>query len=315
MLIVEDIWDEAQEIFGHCSEPKLLRRITDAVELLANKGEIDPLVGNVDLCVDGQCVTLPREIETVLAVNIGGRPSLGRDELFSFHLNGPGDFTTTCEYTWTNAGGFPTYRDLRCPSKLVTFLDSAEDNGKALRIYGFDQENRPLRTKENGVWVDGYLIPTVYGYAVPDSSAPTVSRITWIKKDRTVANVRLSTYDNSSDSGTLLGVFEPDETLPSYRRIKLSRSAEWVRIFYRRRSLELLSRKDRILLHSRPALILAMQAVKKYKEFDLGTAVGLEAQATRLLTEKESVLTPPTANPIQVNDRGGLKLSGADDLD
>jgi hypothetical protein len=313
MMVVSDIWEEAEEIFGHCNDAKLLRRITDAVELLANKGEVDPLTGGVDLCVDDRCVTLPREVETVLAVNIGGRPALGRDELFSFHLNGPGDFSTGCKFTWSNVGNFPTYRDLRCPGKLVAFLDNVEDEGKSLRVYGFDEQNRPLRSKEGGVWRDGYLVPTLFTYALPDANAPTISRITWIEKALTVANVRLSTFDNSSTTGTLLGVFEPDETRPAYRRIKLNRCAEWVRLYYRRRSLELRSVNDRILLHSRPGLILAMQALKKYREFDIATAVALEAQATRLLTEKESVLIGPTANPLQVED-SNASLGRDDDV-
>lgn len=306
MLLVSDIFDDAKDVFGHCSEPRLFRWITDAIELLANKGEVDTLVGYVDLCVSGQCVTLPREVETILAVNIGGHPSIGRDELFSFHLNGPGDFTTGCRFEWFNTGSFPTYRELACPSKLIAFLDSEEDSGKMIRVFGFDDQNRPLRTKVGNVWEDGYRVPTIFGYALPDSTAPTISRITDIVKDRTVGNIRLSSFDNSTSSGTLLGIFEPDETKPNYRRIKIGRSCDWVRIAYRKRSAQIFSINDRILLHSRPALILAMMALKKYREFDLGTAMQLEAQATRLLTEKEAVLTSPTPNPIQVNTEGGL---------
>jgi hypothetical protein len=315
MLTVADIWEDAQEIFGHNNERKLLRQITDAVELLANKGEVDPLVGAVDICVDGQCITLPREVETPLGVNIAGRPAIGRDELFSFHLNGPGDFDQSCDYSWVDAGGFPTYRDLVCPAKLIAFIDRPEDEGKKLRVFGFDSENRPLRSEENGVWVDGYLVPTIYGYALPDSTAPSIARITFILKDRTAGNVRLSSYENSTSTGTLLGVFEPDETKPYYRRIKINRSADWVRIVYRRRSLELFSQNDRILLHSRPALQLAMHALSKYAESDIASALAFEAQATRLLTEKQNVLTPPIANPIQVHDPVSIKLRGGDDID
>ena len=115
MLLVSEIWEDAKVAFGHCNETRLFNQITDAVELLANKGEIDVLVGYVDLCVTAQCITLPREVETVLAVNIGGHPALGHDELFSFHLNGPGDFSKSCNYDWFNTGSFPTYRDLPCP--------------------------------------------------------------------------------------------------------------------------------------------------------------------------------------------------------
>lgn len=316
MLTVAEIFDDAKEIFGHCLEPKLFRKITDAVQLLANKGEIDPLVGFVDLCVDGQCITLPREIETVLALNIGGHPSLGRDELFSFHLNGPGDTWTPCfDYTWVNSGGFPTYRDLPCPGKLVAFLDNSADNGKKIRVFGYDDQNRPLRTKVGNSWEDGYLVPTVFGYALPEEGAPVISRITDIVKDKTVANVRLSSFDNSSSSGTLLGVFEPDETKPRYRRIKINRNCQWVRICFRRRTLDVASVNDRIYLHSRLALVLAMRAVKKYDETDLAAALQFEANATRLLTERESVLASPVGSPMQVNDRTGLKSRGEDDID
>ena len=315
MLIVSEVWEEAKEIFGHCDEPKLYRWISDAIELLANKGDIDMLVGYLDICTTGQCITLPREVETVLAVNIGGRPSLGHDELFSFHLNGPGDFRTSCDFDWFNTGSFPTYRDLPCPARLITFLDSQEDEGKRLRVFGFDDQNRPLRTLEGGVWTDGLLVPTIFGYALPSSDDPKVARITDIVKDPTAANMRLSSFDGSSATGTLLGIYEPEEVHPRYRRIRISRCSDWVRICYRKRTVAVKTQTDRILLHSRPALILAMHALQKYREKDLGLAMQFEAQATRLLTEKEAILTSPVGNPIQVEDRNGLMARGIDDVE
>ena len=314
-MLVSEIFDEAKEIFGHCNEPKLLRQISEAVLLLTDKGEIDPLVGYVDICVSDKCITLPREVETVLAVNIGGRPALGHDELFSFHLNGPGDFDISCNFDWFNTGSFPTYRDLSCPSKLIAFLDKEEDEGATLRVFGFDDQNRPLRTQVNGVWEDGLLVPTIFGYALPASTDPKVSRITDIVKSRTAGNIRLSSIDSSTSSGTLLGVFEPDELHPRYRRIRISQGSDWARVCYRKRSADVFSQSDRILIHKRLALILAMHAVKKYREQDLGLAMQFEAQATRLLSERESVLTAPVGNPIQVEDRNGMKMSGEDDID
>jgi hypothetical protein len=315
MLLVSEIWDEAKEVFGHCNEEKLLRWITDAVQLLANKGEVDPLIGYVDLCVSGRCITLPREVETVLSVNIGGNPSRGRDELFSFHINGPGDFRDTCDFTWDNSGNFVTYRDLTCPSKLISFVEEPADAGVELRVFGFDEQNRPLRTNANGVWSDGLLVPTIYGYALPASTDPLVSRITAIVKGRSVANIRLSSFDNSTFTGTLIGIFEPDETKPLYRRIRINTNDSWVRLCYRKRSLELISQNDRILLHSRPALILAMHALKKFRELDIASAVQFEAHATRLLTEREETLQAPIFSPIQVEDRNTIKLRGCEDLD
>lgn len=307
LFLVSEIIDDAKVILGFNREDKLFLWLTDAIELLANKGDIDPLVGFVDICLDGDCATLPREVETVLAANIGGHPAHPQDQLFSFHLNGPGDFNCSCSYTWTDSGNHPVYRDLKCPSKLVAFLDNAEDSGKTLRVFGYDDQNRPLRTKMGEQWQDGYFVPTIFGYALPESGAPTVSRITGIVKDVTSGVIRLSSFDNSTSTGTLLGVYEPDETLPRYRRIKVNGGCGcWIRLCYRKRSARIRSVNDRILLHSRPALLLALHALKFYRDSDMANGNSFEANATRLLTEKESTLTGIAGVPIQVDNRNSV---------
>lgn len=308
-MLVKEIFNEAKKIFGHCDLPILLRWISDSVLLLADKGETDLLVGYLDICVVGNCVTLPREVETILAVNICGHPTISRDALFSFHINGPGD-GCSCGYTWADQGNHFTYRDIQCPSKLIAFLDSAEDQGKMLRVFGFDNQNRPLQTKIGDRWEEGLRVPMVYGYALPSSSDPYVSRITGIEKDITVANVRLSSFDNAANmaggSGTLLGVFEPDETFPRYRRIKLGHCGGWVRICYRRKSYELRSLEDRIFLTSRLALLMSMRAVKAYGDGDVQNGNAYEANAARMLTERENSLTGPARMPISVDDRNSV---------
>src|SRR6185369_4612353 len=120
----------ARDIFGICKEEKLFRYMTDAIRLLANKGEVDPLVGALDICVQNKCVTLPEEVETVLAVNLAGRPALGHNELFQFHLNGPGSNKTRCDYAWSDELPALTYKDLVCPGRLVAFVDKPSDSGR-----------------------------------------------------------------------------------------------------------------------------------------------------------------------------------------
>lgn len=314
MFLVSDILDDAKKIFRGCDEPNLFNKIGDSIELMTSKGEIDPLVGYVDLCVSGQCVTLPREVETVLAINLDGHPTIGRNPLFSFHLNGPGDFITRCK-SYSELGQFPTYRDMHCPSQLIAFLDSEEDNGSELWVFGYDWENKPLRSLINGVWRDGILIPTVLGYSLPATGAPVVARITAIRKARTVGNVRLSSFENSSSTGTLLGIFEPDEVSPLYRRIKLGQCASWARIHYRKKTYRVYSVHDRILLHSRFALLLAMRAIQAYTDGDIQNALAYEANAVRILTEKEASLEGPNMSPLQVDDHNSIKNDGSDDID
>lgn len=308
MIIVNEVWKAAKRIFGHCDEELLLKQLTESVELLTQKGEIDPLVGYVDICLDGRCATMPAEVETVLAVNICGRPAVSKDVLFSFHLNGPGDNCgDSCRYAWADQGNWPTYKDIKCPSKLIAFLDNEEDAGKIIRVFGFDDQNRPLRTKVGENWEDGLRVPTIFGYALPAATDPYVSRITAVVKDLTVANVRLASFDNAANttggSGTLIGVYENWETKPLYRRLKVNTCGGWIRVCYRKRSLELLGVNDRIFLHSRTSLLLAMRAWKFYDDGDIANGNAYEANATRLLTEREDNLTGPARLPIQVEDR------------
>lgn len=304
MFVVSDIYDEAKRIVGNCSDEKLFRVLGDAVSLIANKGEFEGWKGWIDICTNGgQCVTLPREVETVLAVNLGGKPTLGYDQLFNFHLNGLGDCRGTSEWAWQDQGKFhSTYRDLLEPAKLVAYLQNQSDTNSELIVYGYDYQGNRLRRLVNGEWLDGYQVPTIFGYALPDSDAPDIARITGVKKERTDGSVRLSTIDDSGSTGTLLAVYEPDETLPQYRRIKLYRSCSWVRIAYRKINPTFYTKSDHVPLKSRLAFLLAVRAWKYYSEADVANAHSYEADAARLEIEAQVASEPINFFPPQVLD-------------
>lgn len=308
MFQVKDIYAESRKIVGSCDTPIFYRWVTDAVNLIANKGEFEGWKGFLDIYSNTSdtsktSVTLPREVECPLAVNVGGRPAIARDQLFSFHLNGPGDFNKTCAWWWQDAGGFhSTYQDIQTPAKLVAYLQTADDNGKALIAHGFDEFGHALRHQVAGVWRPGYPVPTVYGYAIPDAAAPRIGRITYVQKDITVGSVRLSTIDDSGVTGQLLAVYEPDEELPQYRRINLARPFTCIRLAYRKATPTVSSFYDRIPLKSRLGFLLAMRACKAYQEVDLANAHAFEADAVRLELEAQSASEPSIAFPIQVMD-------------
>ena len=326
MFRVDDIYDEARKIIGACDDTKLFRWLSDSVSLISNKEDLEGWKGFLDICTAGcsscdgatqcnnpagcgrRCVALPREVETVIGVNIGGQPVLGYGQLFSFHLNGPGDCRTICEWKWQDAGkNNCTYRDLPHPSQLVAYLQTPADNGKQLVVFGYDDKGNVLRRQVNGVWQNGYQLPTIYGLAVPDSAAPTVARITGIYKDPTVGSVRLSTIDDSGSTGVLLTVMEPDETLPEYRRIQLNRSCNWVRIAFRKTNPVFSSRYDHIPLKSRVGFLIAVQARKHYADNQIAEAHSFEADAVRMELEAQQMCEPPVYMPIQVIDMSNPK--------
>lgn len=304
MFTVAEIYDEAKRIVGNCDDTRFFRFLGDAVTLIANKGEFEGWRGWLDICTNGGlCVTLPREVETVLAVNLGGKPTLGFDQLFNFHLNGPGDCRGACDWAWQDQGQWhSTYRDLLTPSKLVAYLQSNADNNSELIVYGYDYQGNRLRRQVNGEWLDGYQVPTVYGYAIPDSIAPTIGRIVGVKKVRTAGSVRLATIDNSGLTGTLLAIYEPDEVLPQYRRIKLFTSCSWVRIAYRKISPTFYTRHDHVPLRSRLAFLLAVRACKYYADADVANAHSYESDAARLEIEAQTASEPVNYMPPQIED-------------
>lgn len=326
MILLNDIYSEAKKIIGQCDDPMFFRWCGDAFDLIANKLDLEGQKSFCDICTAGcsctsgsncncgascgrRCVSLPREIDTVLAVNIGGQPTLGFGTLFNFHLNAGGDCKTTCQFSWQDQGKWHyTYRDLITPALLVAYLQTPEDNGKQLIVYGYDDKGQVLRRQVGGQWMNGYQVPTIYGVAVPEVGAPLIARITGVQKDETVGSIRLATIDSSGTTGVNLAVYEPDETLPQYRRIMLNRSCSWVRIAYMKTNPVFKSKFDHIPLRSRRAFLLAMYAVKQYSVLNLPDAHAYEADAARLELEAQQKVEPITTyTPIQVLDWEGLR--------
>lgn len=326
MFLVDDIWDEGRGIIGKCDDTTFFRWCGDVVTMIANKGDFEGWKMTLDICTTGcgnckegpvpshcnrndcgnRIISLPREVDTVIALNVGGQPTLGFTQLFNFHLNGPGDCKHTCDWSWYDMGKFyPTMRDLVTPAQLVVYLDTPEDNGKKFIVYGYDQNGRVLRRQVAGQWVDGYQVPTVFGYAIPDVDAPFVARITWISKDPSVGSMRLSTTDGSGLTGVTLGLYEPDETLPQYRRVRLNRCCSWVRVACLKTTPTFKSKFDHIPLQSRMGFLLGMQARKFYKDLQTADAHSYEADAARLEVEAQMKLEAPLYAPIQIIDRAG----------
>jgi len=344
MFRIDDAWEEGKRIVGACDDATFLSWCGDVVSMIANKGDFEGWKYNFDICTVGcacasggtclnttnttgcmsdcvsptprccgqQCITLPREVETVLAVNFDGHPSLGTGQLYNFHLNGSGDINKgNCTRIWQDLGAnFCTIKDLVIPSKVVVYLDSPADNGKQFIIYGYDSNGRQLQRTIGGATLKGYQVPTLFGYAIPDAGAPEIARITGIYKEVTVGAMRLSTIDDSGPStGVTLGIYEPDETLPQYRRIQLKRKACWVRVAAMKKNPKFTSRFDHVPLQSRLGFFLGLQARKYYRDKDIANAHAFEADATRLEVEAQMKLTAGLYNTPQivVHDVQGLR--------
>lgn len=325
-VVVGDIYDEASKIVGPVGRTKLFDSISDGVELLANKSNWDGLTGWIDVCSanfykdyrcgrnslgcscsssaptgSGNCqFTLPDFVETVLKVNINGIPALPQHKWFEFHMNGPGGTEIYSDWTWRDRGDYPTYREVNGPSQLFVELDTALDNNKQVRVYGYGiyagetEEKILMQDGEEGI-----VLPAIYGSPIPDPTLPLVTRITRVVKEETTGYVRITALTGTT--GTQIAMMFPWEVEPSYRRIELGITADWVRVLFRKKTMRVRYMTDIIPLYSKMAIIMAIRAVEAYKKGSYDDATAAESTALRLLEEEQESRNPQINIPIEVD--------------
>lgn len=315
MFTVGDIEADVKRVLGACDDTTFFNYVNHAVEILASESEWNPLLGYVDVCVGcDRYITLPRQVGTVLAVNVGVRPSLGHDFWFKFHLNGPGlDTGASSDYHWYDGLRVATFRDPpRTGTKLATVIETSADNGKAFRVYGYDENGVEVRSVEGGVPVSGALVSM--NAATNVATTKKFRYITRITKPVTVGTVSLYTVDADGALDTKIGEYFPTETDPQYRRIQISHSCTWARVAFRRNVGALTDRSDLIPLHSKYAVILMTKALKKWDDDRLEDGMAYKAQAVKLLETKQLSDEIPGGPSVQMAP-GNLIADRADRID
>lgn len=307
MFPVSDIYAECSAITGSDREEVIFGRITDAVELLANKGDFDPLFGVLDIKVQDRFIALPREVEAVLSMNIEGCPTVARDQLFQFHLNGPGEDSTNVKWEWCDRGDSPVYAQPKPSMALTAVCACPEDKNAELWVYGVNDDGEEIRSKVGDDYVDGYRVP-VNTVLTADAGAPKFRRITRVRKAVTKGPVTLFAGPYA------LATYAHNDEEPRFRLVKIFRDAEWVRIAFRRSTFRLTTQTDLIPLHNRQAVVMMVRALKYYNEpGGQAEAEGCEATAVRWLSEEQFTRTPPVVAPLQVHE--GTPVLGDDYVD
>lgn len=160
-MFVSQIFEECAEILGTTNSEKVFRKISQAVQTLMESGHWSHSTAEVDICTgwDGMSVTLPRGVDTPLAINVDGSPVYFRNRLFQYHVNKGGMFSPV-QWAWDDRGFTATAMEIIQPSQLVAIAEVENDVGKVIRVLGTNDGNVPLRSQlENGTGVDGVLIP------------------------------------------------------------------------------------------------------------------------------------------------------------
>jgi hypothetical protein len=293
-MFVSEVYRDAQQAFAGCDEAAIFRRLTEAIKLLNNQGILDYNLGEMEICSCNGCLTLPRDVGTVLGVDICGNPTLLQDQWFAYHINGPGANACGPCGVITEMGQVCTFKDPSQPAYLLAEVSSAADNNKKLRVFATEASTgRKIFTPgPDGKLYEGFLVPTIFGFAQRNPNVPPLGTIYRVSKETTKDFVKLYAV-NSSDgvSQTLIGDYEPDETLPQYRRIRVPNKAATL-VKYKKADLEIRSQRDFINCDNRQALLLACRSVKFSSTDKYDQARAAEAEAVRLITAEAEAKRP-----------------------
>jgi hypothetical protein len=276
-MIVADVIDRVKGVLGACTNEEAFEYLSDAMEVLSHKGEWDPTLAYIDIpTTNSNEVALPDFVEDVIKVNINRQPAFARGKLFEFRQNTDGTVIgDELGYTWADRGERPT--QVIPPTTTFQLQASAVD---AIRAYGLDADNKPIYTDGE----EGYLVTNA-------AAGPIFSKISNIKKFKTAGYVNLSSVDNAT--ATPISTYEPRDYEPSFRVIKVSKSAQAVRLLVRRKTYVINSLNDWIPLDSRIAITYMVKSLYLGRRTggDPKEAIHFETEATKYLQEAQNSRT------------------------
>lgn len=349
LVTVGEVIQESKSasVLGISDRAKIVNYIKRALDLGTNKSNYNSWIGKLDTCSDA-CgyVTLPSFIETVLAVNVGGQPSLFRDKWFEFHINGPGSTSwgtipsTGGAYgyglgmttfgmggigvgnTWDDRMTSPTFQDITEPSVLACICENEQDGAAGLQLsvqgivtspQGYQEQALTTDAADANSPYDAIFVPLKWsanGIATSDPKSTLLTRVTQVVKPVTKGYVRL--YAISPQQGhkaTLIGVYGPGETKPQYKRIRVSSGCNWVRLMFRIKTPDLLYDHDIVPIPSLDVMLGLIKAVRWFETNNYTQGKEALAIAIQELNDIQSMADGPAYVSIQVDPSwGGVQM-------
>jgi len=313
-----------QDVLGISDRDSIISYLLRAIDLIQWKANWDPYLGEMDVCSD-PCgvVTLPSEVGVVLAVNVGGFPAYFRNSWFQYHINGPGSHPAgavgsilgpTVGFIWDDRGESPVFQDLKEYSYLAAIVEDATDGNGSLTLQVMGEtvdpnynEKMVITVPGSGPSTPGVYIPLLNGYASTDFAATQFRRVTRVIKPVTRGYVKLLGFPGrQAAQGVTIGYYAPNETDPSYRRIRVNAVCKWVRLKYRRSEIKFVYDTDIIPLPSREVLIELLKAIRMRDANDIDGSDKYVNSALGIMLDRQLIEEGPANFHLQVDPAYGI---------
>lgn len=306
-LIFGDIKESIARVLSMgSSDARVAEYASRAQERLLYKGKWVGTYGRYRVCVNDQCLTWPREIETIEAVAVCGLPIDVRNGWYEFLGAGPGvrDGDCGCAHDLIDRGDAVAFDDIKgTGKKLALYADSAADVGAQVLVRYYDSNgNKYYSTDGSGRPIEGeYLTlvtPPSYVYSTNEVMA---GGFYGVIKPVTKRMVRAYQYTVAGGALKPLAYYEPDETNPRYRRSLVPSLTSFcdedddaecatstVDIVGKFRHRIVRKDNDALIIESGEALRLMVQAIRAEENNLDQVALIREATAVRILNDQLS---------------------------
>lgn len=220
--------DELAETLGmNVTDRRVMLYANRACRRLVDRGKWVGTTLRYQFCSNDGFITLPREIDTVELFALNTRPLEVRNEWYEMNENGPGILNSeNCQFggMLIDRGTACTFDDITRGTGILHKLQIValvnEVNGAKITVRGYDNNNNWIRTQVAGQWIDGeqIVLKTVAQQALV-LSVNMFSAVVEIIKPVTNGNIEIFEWDTvTAEQVKKIGIYEPDETLPVYRR-------------------------------------------------------------------------------------------------
>jgi hypothetical protein len=317
-LLFSQVRPLVARVLGFCpTDPRVADYTNEAARRLLRQGLWAGCYGRFTVCTCNGCIVWPRMVETIESFATCWGVGAVRNQWFEFMEGGFGlqqaagqDITPYQQAYYggqnlIDRGNTCTYRDISGgqTSYLRAYPGDRSDVGKTMILRGNDENGIFIRSKVNGVWIDGEQVTLALPYVQTTNLFTT---LTTVIRQPTNTVTRLYEFDGTNE--TDLAVYDPDETLPEYRRsmipVNCTPSSEGARrvpitIMAKLRHIPVASDNDIVIPPCEDAIKLMVQAIRKEQNDLIAEAVAYEQRAVKTLQDMTQHYLGDAAVPMR----------------
>ena len=277
--------------------------LNEAVMRLLPRGQWRGTTVRYQCCVNSNCLTWPRQIESIEAFAICDEPGVIRSHWYEFLGYGPGlQSSNQCSGLQLKDRGLAcAFDDVPdTGNRLKIYADLAEDDNVEVLVQGWDENGNWILT--DGGDTNGETIALSGIVGVTTLSKFLKGGFTGFQKPVTKGPVRVYSWNPTTGVQVPLAIYEPDETVPEYRRSEVpglsdmgtcasSTSActkKKITVLAKLKFIPVINDTDYLLIGCLPALIDMCQSIKARRDRQFDDAKKLEMSAVAELERELS---------------------------